>query len=93
MQNTKGSDRRGSILRRLADGFDQIPWIGLIVAAVVFGSIPLSSPHLIEKVRMLLSGDLRRPLDWFDLVLHGFPLILMLAKALLRSSSSRAGGA
>lgn len=32
---------------------------------------------------MLFSGTLRRPLDWFDLVMHTAPLVLLLAKVVL----------
>jgi hypothetical protein len=29
---------------------------------------------------MLFHGDLRRPIDWLDLFLHGAPWVLLLAK-------------
>ena len=37
-------------------------------------------PHLIEKLRMLSQGTLTRPVDIFDLLLHGTPLVLLLIK-------------
>lgn len=37
-------------------------------------------PHLVEKIQMLLHGELRRPLDIFDLFLHATPLALVAAK-------------
>ena len=37
-------------------------------------------PHLLEKLRMLGSGELTRPIDIFDLFLHGTPLTLLLIK-------------
>jgi hypothetical protein len=37
-------------------------------------------PHLVEKVRMLSQGQLSRPLDMFDLLMHGTPLILLLVR-------------
>lgn len=61
---------------------DRLPWIYLIVAAVLLGSVPIGQPHLIEKLRMLARGTLRRPLDWFDLFMHGSPILLMIAKAI-----------
>ena len=33
------------------------------------------------KLLMLVRGQLARPIDWFDLVLHGSPWALALAKA------------
>ena len=71
---------------------DGIPYLIVIVAAVLLALAPFgSTPHLVEKWRMLFAGTLRRPLDWFDLVLHTAPLILLAAK-LVRdlTSSSRA---
>jgi hypothetical protein len=60
---------------------DGIPYLILIVAAVLLALAPFgSTPHLLEKWRMLFSGTLRRPLDWFDLVLHTAPLMLLAAK-------------
>jgi hypothetical protein len=32
---------------------------------------------------MLFQGKLVRPIDWFDLVLHGTPWLLLIAKALV----------
>ena len=68
---------------------DAIPWAVLAVAAILLGLAPFgSTPHLLEKLRMLLSGTLRRPLDWFDLLMHGAPLLLLIAKA-IRALSTR----
>jgi len=45
-------------------------------------------PHLVEKLRMLATLTLRRPLDIFDLLLHGTPLAL-LAWKVVRDLTSR----
>ena len=37
----------------------------------------LPEPHLIQKLRMLSEGSLSRPIDIFDLLLHGTPLVLL----------------
>ena len=37
-------------------------------------------PHLVEKLRMLFTGTLTRPLDIFDLFFHATPLILLAIK-------------
>jgi len=39
-------------------------------------------PHLVEKLRLLVQGTLVRPLDIFDLALHGTPLALVAIKLL-----------
>ena len=45
-------------------------------------------PHLIEKLAMLTQGTLIKPIDIFDLFLHGTPIIILLIKLTrLRSNS------
>lgn len=64
---------------------DRIGWGPLIFAAVLLGLAPFRpEPHLVEKVRMLLQGTLRRPIDIFDLLFHLFPLVLIVLKAFAR---------
>ncbi|MDM8557880.1 RND transporter [Candidatus Parabeggiatoa sp. HSG14] len=59
---------------------DNIPWEVLVVGALALGLAPfMPEPHLVEKIRMLFQGTLSRPIDIFDLVMHGaFPLVLLL---------------
>ena len=46
-----------------------IPYTLLIPAALLIGLAPfVPEPHLLEKLRMLLHGDLRRPLDILSLI-------------------------
>ena len=55
-----------------------LPYRLLVPVAVVLGLAPLRpEPHLVEKLRMLFSGTLSRPIDIFDLVLHGGPVVLL----------------
>jgi hypothetical protein len=35
-------------------------------------------PHIVEKIGMLLTGTLQRPLDIFDLAWHAWPFLLLL---------------
>jgi hypothetical protein len=37
-------------------------------------------PHVWEKLKMLLTGDLGKPIDIFDLLMHAAPWLLLLAK-------------
>jgi len=58
-----------------------VPYLLLIPVAVLLALSPLGQePHLVEKLRMLGAGELRRPIDIFDLFLHGGPLLLLLWK-------------
>ncbi|HEX9593425.1 MAG TPA: RND transporter [bacterium] len=64
---------------------DRIPLLPLAVVAVLMALAPfLPEPHLWEKLRMLWRGDLTRPLDIFDLVLHATPLVVLVLKLLRR---------
>ncbi len=59
---------------------NKIPWNILIIGSLTLGLAPfVPEPHLLEKLRMLFQGDLIRPIDIFDLIMHGaFPLLLLL---------------
>ena len=60
---------------------DRIPFFLLLVVAVAMALAPFQAePHLWEKLKMLADGSLHRPLDIFDLFIHGAPLLLLLLK-------------
>ena len=58
----------------------RIPWGMVVLLCLTLGLAPYSPPHVVEKLLMLGAGNLTRPIDWFDLCLHGAPWILLLAK-------------
>ena len=60
---------------------ERLPWSVPIVLSLTLGLAPFAPPHLFEKLQMLARGRLSRPIDGFDLVLHGTPWLLLLAKA------------
>ncbi|MDM8567583.1 RND transporter [Candidatus Halobeggiatoa sp. HSG11] len=68
---------------------DKIPWNILIIGSLTLGLAPfVPEPHLLEKLRMLFQGDLAKPIDIFDLVMHGaFPALLLL-KIVIPSKST-----
>jgi hypothetical protein len=59
---------------------DSIPLWALVVGTVFLGLAPFTpEPHLFEKIRMLANGALSRPIDIFDLFLHGtLPVLLII---------------
>ena len=61
----------------------ELPWPVVVFGCLTLGLAPFAPPHLYEKLQLLARGQLRRPLDWFDLLLHAAPWLLALAKALL----------
>jgi hypothetical protein len=62
---------------------DQIPLTILILAALTLGLAPfVPEPHIWEKLKMLVAGDLVKPVDIFDLLMHAAPFVLLAAKLL-----------
>ena len=50
----------------------------LIPLVLLLGLAPFfPQPHIVEKIGMLLTGSLKRPLDIFDLVWHAWPFALL----------------
>jgi len=67
---------------------DKLPILPLTVAAIFMSLAPFSpEPHLLEKTRMLVNGELNKPIDIFDLFWHSF-LIVLLAIRLIRYQSA-----
>jgi hypothetical protein len=60
---------------------DKLPWPAVILLCLTLGLAPFFPPHLFEKLTMLAKGQLKRPIDWFDLFLHSAPWIILLLKA------------
>jgi hypothetical protein len=50
----------------------------LIPLVLLLGFAPFfPQPHIIEKLRMLMAGTLKRPIDIFDLFWHAWPFVLL----------------
>jgi hypothetical protein len=65
----------------MLDFLDRLPLGLLLIIALTLGLAPfVPEPHVWEKLKMLAAGDLVRPIDIFDLLLHGVPWLLLLAK-------------
>lgn len=68
-------------MNRILNVIDRLPLLPLLAGAVLLGSAPfVPEPHLVEKLRLLLAGQLVRPLDIFDLMLHGALPVLLVAR-------------
>lgn len=60
---------------------DKIDFLVILILAVILGLLPLfPEPHLWQKLKLLADGELVKPLDIFDLFLHGGPTVLLIAK-------------
>lgn len=50
----------------------------LIPLVLLLGFAPFyPQPHIIEKIRMLMDGTLKKPIDIFDLLWHSWPFVLL----------------
>jgi hypothetical protein len=68
---------------------DRLPMTLFLVAAFTLGLAPFfPEPHVWEKLKLLAAGNLVRPIDLFDLLMHGTPWLLLIAK-LVRLARAR----
>ena len=68
---------------------DRISLPVVLVVVLFLGLAPMvPEPHVWEKLKMLFSGTLTRPIDIFDLLLHGAPWVVLVLK-LWRSTRHR----
>lgn len=53
----------------------------VVLISLTLGLAPfLPEPHIWEKLKMLMDGSLAKPIDIFDLFLHGTPWVLLSIK-------------
>lgn len=63
---------------------NKIPFSTLIIISLTLGLAPfVPEPHVWEKLKMLADGSLTKPVDIFDLVMHGTPWLLLGLKSIL----------
>jgi len=69
--------------RELLAWLDSVPLIPLAIGALFLGLAPFTpEPHVWQKIKMLAAGQLSRPLDIFDLLMHAaLPVLLVLKLA------------
>jgi hypothetical protein len=62
---------------------DKIPLLPLAILAIFMMLAPfVPEPHLLEKSRMLMNGELSRGIDIFDLFWHSFLIVLLIIRLL-----------
>lgn len=60
---------------------DSIPWYMVVLLCATVGLAPFTpEPHLWQKLRLIAEGQSLRGIDWFDLVFHALPWLLLVAK-------------
>jgi hypothetical protein len=67
-------------------------WKLVAVLCLTLGLAPfLPEPHIIGKLKWVFGGaNGMQFMDWFDVVLHGFPFILLIRLILLKLISKNA---
>ena len=62
---------------------DKIPFLPLVLISLMLGLAPFApEPHVWEKLKMLADGTLVKPIDIFDLFMHGTPWVLLGLKSI-----------
>lgn len=69
------------VLSKLGEWLDRLSYVILIPAALLLGLAPFTpEPHLVETTQMLFEGRLTEPIYIFDFFMHGFGIMLLVAK-------------
>jgi hypothetical protein len=60
---------------------DRIPLLPLVVVAILMLLAPFSpEPHLLEKSRMLINGELTKGIDIFDMFWHSLFITILVIR-------------
>ena len=61
-------------------------WRLIIIACLTLGLAPFfPEPHIVGKIKWIAGGAVgMKPMDWFDVVLHGFPFILLIRLIIIK---------
>ena len=50
-----------------------------IIMCTTLGLAPfVPEPHIIKQINNILQGTFNKPLDWFDLLMHGAPWLYLI---------------
>lgn len=60
---------------------DKIPFRTVIIMSIFLGLAPfIPEPHIWQKLKLLVAGDLVKPVDIFDMLFHLAPSMVLVAK-------------
>ncbi|MBE9490152.1 MAG: hypothetical protein IMY67_07665 [Bacteroidetes bacterium] len=67
-------------------------WKLIILLCLTLGLAPFyPEPHIVGKIKWILGGATNMQfMDWFDVVLHGFPFILLIRLAIIKLTPKNA---
>lgn len=65
----------------MRDFLEGIPFPLVLMICLTLGLAPfVPEPHIWEKLKMLADGSLSKPIDIFDLGMHGLPWLVLILK-------------
>jgi hypothetical protein len=70
-------------MNQIISFISNLEWGIIIIICLTLGLAPFTPPHIYEKLSMLLSGTLKKPIDWLDLLLHGVPWLILIIKIII----------
>ncbi len=61
-------------------------WSTVLILCATIGLAPfVPEPHILGKLKWVAGGAVgMQPMDWFDLLMHGFPYILLVRLIILK---------
>ncbi len=61
-------------------------WKIVLLLCLTLGLAPyFPEPHILGKLKWILGGATgMKPMDWFDVLLHGFPFVLLIRLLLIK---------
>jgi len=72
------------MLKAISELVVKLPWSMIILFCLTLELAPFFPiPHKWEKLKMFSSRTIVRPIDWFDLIMHAAPWILLFIKIVL----------
>lgn len=65
-------------------------WKLVLMLCLTLGLAPFASePHILGKIRWVAGGAVgMQPMDWFDLLMHGFPWLLLLRLLVIKGTAA-----
>jgi hypothetical protein len=67
-------------------------WKLILLLCLTLGLAPFfPEPHIVGKLKWIAGGAVgMKPMDWFDLVLHGFPFVLLIRLFIIKLTKNNA---
>ncbi len=66
-------------------------WKLFLIASLTLGLAPFNPPHIVGKINWIMGGGAfsgdnpMKFMDWFDILLHGLPWVLLFISIILNS--------